>query len=528
MLVEITDLTFCYEPEGRRVISDANLAIDEGTLALVVGRTGCGKSTLLGTFNGLVPRFTGGVLHGSVRVAGLETSNHDARDMAEHVGYVGQEPSKGFVADLVEDEIAYAMEQLGIAPMRMRKRMEETLDLLGIADLRRRSVTSLSGGQQQRVAIASVLAAQPKLLVLDEPTSALDPTAAAEVFGAITSLVMDAGLTVVLAEHRLERVMKQVDDVIWLKGGTLVEGRPRDLLLRCDVQPPLARLAQSLGWENTALSVREARWMLAHEEPIDIRPAPQPTPGETLLSARGVSVRYGPVVAVDDVDLELRAGEVTALMGRNGSGKSSLMWALQGGLKSSGSVEVVGEDPRKASAKQARKLVALVPQTASDMLYMPTVAWELRRSDTDSEVSHGTTARLLERFAPSIDFDANPHDLSCGQQLALVLAIQLTSGAKVLLMDEPTRGLDYDLKDQLALILREIAQDGCAVMISTHDVEFAAAASDRMIIMGDAELVADGPTADLAVNSPAYAPQISRCFSPRLVLSQDQLVVGGA
>lgn len=227
-----------YAGAGRPTLEEVSFELPEGDLCLVIGATGSGKSTLLGAINGLVPHFTGGTLSGRVLVDGRDTAVHRPRDLADVVGHVGQDPLRGFVTDTVEDEIAYGLEQLGIAPPAMRKRVEETLDLMGIAELRRRPLTELSGGQQQRVAIAAVLAAQPRILVLDEPTSALDPTAAQDVLGAIATLVHDVGLTVVLAEHRLERVMHAADSTIWLPGdGSLVHGDPAEVLARSGAAP---------------------------------------------------------------------------------------------------------------------------------------------------------------------------------------------------------------------------------------------------------------------------------------------------
>lgn len=521
MLIDIDDLTITHPEASSPVLSHVNLEIPEGELALVVGRTGSGKSTLLGTLNGLVPRFCGGTLSGRVRIAGRDTASHDPRDLAELVGHVGQDPLAGFVTDVVEEEIAYGMEQLGVDSTTMRKRVEETLDLMGIGDLRRRSVRALSGGQQQRVAIASVLAAGPQLLVLDEPTSALDPTAAADVLAAITGLVLDAGLTVVLAEHRIERVMKNADRVLWVPGdGSVIAGDPRDVLGRCDVRPPLAYLAAVLGWQRVPLSVREARRRIESErDKVMIKPVQASCPGEVLLSATHLSVHHGPVVAVHEVGLQLHAGEVTALMGRNGAGKSSLLWALQGGLGSTGELTVGGTDPRRLSPSQARSVITLVPQTASDLLYLPTVSAELTQADADAKVAPGSADRLLDSLGIHIDRSANPHDLSEGQRLALVLAIQLVADARVLLLDEPTRGLDYEVKRQLATILRRFAEQGRAVLVSTHDVEFTAVATDRTLIMADAEFVADGPTRQVVVSSAAYAPQVARCLAPRQALT---------
>src|SRR5579875_3163710 len=338
-MIEFDRVTVTYPGETVPVLSEVTLSVAEGELCLVVGRTGSGKSTLLRAVNGLVPHFTGGTLAGTVTVAGRDTARHRPRELADVVGVVLQDPLAGFIADTVEEELAYGMEQLALPPEVMRKRVEETLDLLGLAELRDRPLRELSGGQQQRVAIGSVLTAHPRVLVLDEPTSALDPTAAEETLAAITRLVHDLGLTVVMAEHRLERVIQHADQVIHLPGdGTASAGRPAELLEAASVAAPIIELARAAGWSPVPLSVRDARrragalrQRLADHPPRPAHaPAAPPSSGEEALRARGLVVRYGGVVAVAGVDLRLAAGEIVALMGRNGSGKSSLLWALQG------------------------------------------------------------------------------------------------------------------------------------------------------------------------------------------------------
>ena len=224
-MIDFDAVSVTYPGADHPALRQVSLHIPEGELCLVVGGTGVGKSTLLGAINGLVPHFTGGTLAGRVTVAGLDTRTHPPRELAGVVGVVMQDPVNGFVTDTVEEELAYGMEQLAVPAAVMRKRVEETLDLLGIAHLRRRPVRSLSGGQQQRVAIGSVLTAHPRVLVLDEPTSALDPAAAEDVLAALTRLVHDLGVTVVLAEHRLERVIEYADMVVSLHADATVDLR---------------------------------------------------------------------------------------------------------------------------------------------------------------------------------------------------------------------------------------------------------------------------------------------------------------
>ncbi len=514
-----------YADATRPVLRDVTLEVEEGELVLVVGRTGSGKSTLLGAINGLVPHQRGGTLAGEVSVHGRRTSDHRPRDFAGLVGVVGQDPLAGFVTDTVEEELAYGMEQLGLEPGVMRKRVEETLDLLGIADLRDAPLRDLSGGQQQRVAIGSVLTTHPRVLVLDEPTSALDPTGAEEVLAAITRLVHDLAVTVVVAEHRVERVLQYADRVVHVAAGLVTSGDPAAMMRDSTIAPPVVQLGRWAGWEPLPLSVRDA-WRAGRELRAALdgegpRASTRPD-GRVPLSAQGVVVRYDDLVAVRDVDLELRAGEVTSLMGRNGCGKSSLLWALQGtGRRTAGSVTAEGADPAEMPAADRRRVVGLVPQTPGDLLYLPTVAAECAEADRESGAAEGTCRALLDRIAPGVAGATHPRDLSEGQRLGLVLAVQLTADPAVLLLDEPTRGLDYQGKAALAGVLRDLAARGRSVLLSTHDVEFAAEVADRVVVMAAGEVVADGPAAEVLTSSPAFAPQIAKVLDHGLLTVDD-------
>jgi energy-coupling factor transport system ATP-binding protein len=520
-VIELRDIGFGYDEH--EVLRHVDLTLEEGELVLVAGRTGVGKSTLLGVVTGLVPRFTGGVLTGDVLLDGASIVEQPPRERAHVVGYVGQDPLAGFVADTVEEELAYGMEQLGTAPETMRRRVEETLDLLGIADLRARDLRTLSGGQQQRVAIGAVLTTHPRVLVLDEPTSALDPTAAEDVLATITRLVHDLGLTVLLAEHRLERVVPFADRIALVTGdGSIRVDEPRRILADSPVAPPLVELGRLAGWNPLPLTVRDAR-RSARSLPALVAPGPAPTvESSPLLTATGLRVVHGTHVAVRDLDLTLSAGRVTVLMGRNGSGKSSLIWALQGsGRRRAGTVTVGGDDPAALSPAQRRTHVGLVPQTAADLLYLETVADECVAADTGAGSEAGTCRGLLDRLAPGIDDAIHPRDLSEGQRLALALSIVLTARPPVVLLDEPTRGLDYAGKAELARIVADLASAGRAVLLATHDVEFAAHVADEVVVMAEGEVVSSGPPRRVLAESPSYAPQVTKVLgAPWLVVEE--------
>nr|WP_108871597.1 ABC transporter ATP-binding protein [Tessaracoccus timonensis] len=514
-MIRFDDVTMRYAHSPLLRLDRVSFEVEEGELCLVVGPTGAGKSTLLGAVNNLVPRFTGGTRTGRIFIDDVDTTLTPTRELATTVGYVGQNPMAGFVTDIVEEELAYSMEQLGFPEAEMRRRVEETLDLLGIAELRRRPLRTLSGGQQQRVAIGSVLCSAPKVLVLDEPTSALDPIAAEEVLALISRLVRDLGTTVLLAEHRMERVIEFADSALLvLPDATVRHGPVGEILRGAPVQPPLIELGIAERWEPLPLTIREARRMAREQRRQWAEQPPQlPAPergGEVVLRADDIVVQYPGVVAVRGVNLHLRQGEVTALMGRNGCGKSSLLWAVQGaGEKSSGHVDATGR-------------VALVPQTASDLLYLASVRAECEASDQAADVPDGTTAKLLLELVPSIDLDTHPRDLSEGQKIAVVLAAELVGDPQVVLLDEPTRGLDYAAKGVLSSTIARMAAEGRSILIATHDVEMAARTCGRVVVMAEGELVSDGPARDVLASSQLLATQVSKVASPVPLLTVEE------
>ncbi|MEU9985410.1 ATP-binding cassette domain-containing protein [Streptomyces sp. NPDC048045] len=618
-MIRFEEVAVTYEGASEPTVSGVDFEVPEGELVLLVGPSGVGKSTVLGAVSGLVPHFTGGTLRGRVTVAGRDTRTHRPRELADVVGTVGQDPLAHFVTDTVEDELAYGMESLGLAPEVMRRRVEETLDLLGLADLRDRPIATLSGGQRQRVAIGSVLTPHPRVLVLDEPTSALDPAAAEEVLAVLQRLVHDLGTTVLLAEHRLERVIQYADRVVLLPapGAAPLCGDPAEVMALSPVYPPVVDLGRLAGWSPLPLTVRDARRRAGelrerladahdpnepqsgigaratHRPAPDTRaPAQQPTrtggvpaqqtaptdgvpaqqtaatdevpgrqsassavgipsrgtvsaagdrateaapgtggplrrlfrravvpgPGvpERVAEVRALAVRRGRITALRHVDLAVAPGETIALMGRNGAGKSTLLGSLVGLVEpSSGTVRVGGAVPHRTAPRELVRRVGLVPQEPRDLLYADTVGAECTAADRDAGAEPGTCRALVSELLPGITDDTHPRDLSEGQRLALALAVVLTARPPLLLLDEPTRGLDYAAKARLVTVLRALAAEGHALVLATHDVELAAEIAHRVVLLADGEVIADGPTAEIVVSSPSFAPQVTKILAPQ-------------
>ena len=536
-MIRFDHVTITYPAAASPALREVDITIDEGELVVVTGRTGSGKSTLLRAVNGLVPHFSGGTLHGTVSVAGRSTAEHPPRELADLVGFVPQNPVESFVTDTVEQEIAYAMENLGFDPVVMRRRVEETLDLLSIADLRERQLTELSGGQQQRVAIASVLSPSPRVLVLDEPTSSLDPAAAEEVLAAVSRLVHDVGLTVVMAEHRLERVAPFADRVAVVDDGRVRVAPPGEAFASSPVSPPVVELGRRLDWSPLPLTVRDARRAAVDlrerlhlvEPPPAVRSTGQAVSVDgtstSLIDVSALHVRYGPTVALDGVTFAVGGGEIVALMGRNGSGKTSLLSALAGVIDPrAGDVAVAGSDPAALSAADRIRHVGFVPQDPSILLYADSVEAECEASDREGGLAAGTTERLVSELVGDLDGRTHPRDLSEGQRLGVAIALVAAFEPKVLLLDEPTRGLDYQAKDHLVALLRSISASGTTVVVATHDVELAAAVSERTVVLADGEVIADGPTREVVCQSTVFAPQVAKVMAPEQWLTVDEVI----
>ena len=506
-VIQVTDLTFSYPDAPRPALREVTLDVPRGAFVLVAGATGSGKSTLLRAMNGLVPHFTGGSISGNVWVEGRDTLEHPPRHLADVVAFVPQDPSASFVVDRVEDELAYAMENLAVEPSKMRSRVEEVLDLLAIADLRDRSVRSLSGGERQRVAIAAALTPGAEILLLDEPTSQLDPQGAEDVLNALQRLVHDLDFTVILAEHRLDRVAGFADLAIGCRAGVVTCGTPAEILAALEIGPPVTRLGRLLEWAPPPLTVRDAR---PHARAIDL-PRPNTHSREAAapaLIADGVTAGYDTHVALRDVSVTIGRGETVAVVGRNGAGKSTLLRVLAGLHKpSSGTVRFDGASP------QPGRTVALCPQSPEDILFSESVTGEVAAT-LRSSGSTRAAADYLEDLGIGALSNRHPRDLSAGQRVLVAIAAVAATEAPVLLLDEPTRGLDPETKELLGSLMSAWMTAGRLVVFVTHDVEMAAELATRVVILAGGEVVADGSPHDVLGTSQVFSPQMTRLFGP--------------
>lgn len=523
-MIRIENITFNYQENI--VHQNLNLEFSEGQLVLIVGPTGCGKSTLLGIINGLVPHFTGGTLKGRVSVNNVLSHEASAQEWSKLVATVSQNPDDTFVAQTVEDEIVFGMETHGFTASAMSQRLEEVLDLLGLHGLRYRELSTLSGGEKQRVAIASALTLEPKVLLLDEPTSALDPVAADEILSALHRLVQDLGITVLISEHRIERILQHADLVLVLnQNETPLLLSPAESVFHLQHKPAITQLAELAGISQSPLTVRELRnsieplrQMLADKMP-PLRLVHN-SPGEPILLANNLQVTKDGTQILDRIEMSCMRGGITALMGRNGSGKTTLLHTFMGdNAPSRGTVSVCELDPSKLSGKELLQTISIIPQNPSDLFLCDRVADECKLSDKLRNTALGTTRSLLALISPNVEDNQHPRDLSEGQRLGLALAIALSGNPKVLLLDEPTRGLDSHGKAELISLLKKCSAANQTVILATHDVELVAEIAHQVVVLSDGSIVAQGATSEILTNSNAFSPITARALAPASWLS---------
>lgn len=533
---KIEDLTYYYPDRSKPSLERLNMRVSEGEFILVTGASGSGKSTLARLFAGLVPEFYGGSIEGKFWLEGvaLEGWKRSARHGA--VGIVFQDPERQLVMSSVEREIAFGLENLGLPRHEMIRRAAEVMTFLNLLPLRDQFTATLSGGEKQKLALASVIAMHPRILILDEPTSQLDPIAAAEIFNLVETLNREMGYTIILIEQRLERCFHLADRLIIMEQGKIICDAPPGEAACWQVQtglpfiPPVARFFASLppgSGLDIPLTVREGRRELQKNglspparqvrqvsRKFTRGAAEQKKP---LLCANGLWYSYpeGPE-AVKGLSLKLPEGELITMIGPNGSGKSTLLKLLAGIIKPDrGKILLQGRDTRRLKPPEMGRYLGYLSQNPDDYLTRESVEEELRFTlDNFNLPDNGTCARLMERLALEPLRRMNPRDLSSGERQRVALASVLVTEPPLLLLDEPTRGLDYSLKMELGSFLGEIVSAGGTVVLVTHDLEFAVEYGERVVLLCDGVAVCEGPR-EILGESIFYAPQMARLFQGR-------------
>ena len=517
----IEGLSYSYPNAPQPALRDVSLRLSPGELVLLAGRSACGKSTLLRAACGLVPHFHGGEIEGRIEAAGIDALATGPGELAAAVGYVAQDPETQVVSTTVAAEVELPLEMRGDDPSSRARAVEEVSLALASPHLLDRAVDTLSGGELQRVALAAALVTRPRLVLLDEPTSQLDPVAGDELIWLLRRLNEEWGVTILLAEHRLERCLAAADRVVAMSSGSIAfDGDPGSFLAWAQdadaaLETPAARLFSLAGIEPLPVGVRDARRTLASTNLVPLKKRSgeegvRPLSNTTLTySDIWVELTPGetPRDVLEGIDLEVKGGERVALMGRNGAGKSTLLKTAAGLI-----------DPVRGKLDVPAG-IALLMQNPGDYLVRERVGDEL-----PGDV--GLAALRIVGMEHAVD--ADPRDLSGGERQRLALAIALAGRMEgdelpgLIALDEPTRGMDRARKDDLVQLIGELADRGAGVLVATHDVEFAAAFAERVVLLGEGVVIADGPAAEILSGGWYFATEVARVLDLPGVVTPEQ------
>lgn len=507
--IRIEHLSFAYPETDQLALKDVSITIQSGQFAVICGTSGSGKSTLLRLLKPSVRphgKTEGVVYYDSVR---LESLSH--REESEKIGFVQQSPENQIVTDKVWHELAFGLESLGLSNAAIRRRVAETTAFFGLESVFEKNVSELSGGQKQLVTLASVMAMQPEVLILDEPTSQLDPVAAAEFLSCLHRISRELGVTVILCEQRLEEVFSLCDKVLLLeKGRALAQGSPQHIYQSLQqteqtwaLMPSFACIWNETGREgNCPLNIAKGReWLKSYASMHDTLPLYQediPESGEPVLEVKDLRFRYqkdAPDI-LKGLHLKAKRGEYIAILGGNGAGKSTLLSVISG----------VQRAYHGKISKHYRRCATL-PQSPRSILSGKTVRHSLEEIEGTDKIQ---MARIITLCRLESLLDRHPFDLSGGETQRAALAKVLLTNPDLLLLDEPTKGLDNTFKEQFAAIIHSLVARGVTVMMVSHDVEFCAKHPHRCLMLFGGELVAEGTPREFFSGNSFYVTSARR------------------
>jgi energy-coupling factor transport system ATP-binding protein len=531
-------LTYQYPERAKPAIDRIDLEINQGELVMLAGPSGCGKSTLLRLFSGLAPSFYGGKVAGEIFFKDVGIIRK-GKSLAPEVGILFQDPEKQIVMTDVEREIVFGMENLGFMSEVIKMRLAEIVDFMGIKDLIGRKTYELSAGQKQKIALASVLAMNPEVLLMDEPTSQMDPISAEELLNTVRKVAEDTGKTIIMAEQKLERCLHLADRVIAMNEGKVVfNGTPKDYCIwafheKFEFLPLIPRLFAGMNIDTIPITVKEGRRAIGNRLLAigkDNKERQYEVVSTNIHRAKGkidmkklqpeIEIKNlwfsydGDNEILKDINIDIFKGEFVSILGQNGAGKTTFIKNINGLLKPSrGEIKIQGEKIKNKAISEVAKKVGYLGQNPDNYLLNDSVEQEILYTLNNFSMKWDESTNLLLRDMGLEAFrSVNPRDLSTGQRQRTALASVISVSPDILILDEPTRGMDYQNKRALADILKKARKQGMTIILVTHDIEFAAQVSDRVIIMFNGETVADGKSYEVLKNNLYYSPQMNKLF----------------
>lgn len=495
--IELKNLDYWYAGEDKQSLNNINLQIDRGEILFVVGRSGSGKSTLAKAITGAVPQFYGGKVRGQVLIKDIALKDMDNRDRAKEITMVFQDPERQLLMNKVHREIAFGLESLGLEEGVIERRVWEAMQFSNILDIAERDISSLSGGQKQRVAITSAIAYLPGCIILDEPTSQLDPSAAEEVIALIKKINEELGTTIIIIEQRIDKWFEIADRMVIMEAGAIKFNGSKEEIYGENYEsfcPEYFKLAKRLGYKHPPKSFKHMRGLIENQEitmePLDLI---DKSKEEVYINIKKLKVNYGSLQALKNVSLDIREGELLGVIGSNGAGKSTLLKAIMGLSSYQGSISLFSKEVKKLKLKEISKIIGYVSQNPNDYITKDSVYEEIKFTlDNHNIKDYALIDEVLVKLGIEDLRHKNPRDLSGGEKQRVAIASILVTKPRILMLDEPTRGLDYEAKVKFGELLKELNRGGTTIIMVTHDMEFASKFCSRFILMFNGSIAALG------------------------------------
>ncbi|WP_411678825.1 ABC transporter ATP-binding protein [Clostridium thailandense] len=517
--IEINNLEFTYPLEKKKSLMNINLSLDKNSFLLIAGKSGSGKSTLARAMVGTVPNFYGGTIGGEVKIDGKSLDEMKHKERAKKITMVFQDPEKQLMMNKVHREVAFGLENVGTDEKTIKRMVYEALQFLGILHLAERDITSLSGGEKQKVAVASALVYMPKCIILDEPTSQLDPSAAEEVINLIKKINEELGITIIVIEHRVNRWFDVADSIAIMDRGRLHTFKNKeDFYNNCSGEqavfmPDYLKFLKKANFNFMPKNFKDARIQFLNsdikikkEEGIILE-----NDAENLLKIKKMSCKYAAKEVLSDVNFNVNKGDFISIMGANGAGKSTLLKTIMGLKDYEGIIKLHDNNVEDMDIREIAKHIGYVSQNPNDYLSKDSVYDEIRFTMDNYEMyDENVIEKVLKELEIYDIKDKNPRDLSGGQRQRVAIASILVLKPEIILLDEPTRGLESDLKDKLGNLLKNLNSQGTAIVLVTHDTDFASKFCTGYMIMFNGSIVAKGRREDILGEGIFYTTSINK------------------
>lgn len=524
--IEIKDLSYKYPLEDKLTLDNINLKLNKGNILLVTGKSGSGKSTLAKAIVGTVPSFYGGSIKGYVNIEGEDINKMSHSQRAKEITMVFQHPERQLMMNKVHREMAFGLENIGVDESVIKRRVWEAMQFADILHLANRNINTLSGGEKQKVAIASAIAYMPKCIVLDEPTSQLDPPSAESIVNLVRKINTELGMSIVLIEQRVNKWFDVADKIGYMENNKLtVFENINEFFSKCSnnmigFMPDYLRFFKKNNIGYLPKDFKDARNYLEGEfnnkdefNKCQFAFTKDKNDKNSTISIKKLNTFYDSLQVLDNVNIDILEGEFVSIMGANGSGKSTLLKSIMGLKEYKGSIKINSKEVKKTNRKELSRLVGYVSQDPSEYISKDSVYEELKFTldnfnSFDEEIINNTLKDLDIYHLK----DKNPRDLSGGEKQRLAIASILVMKPKILLLDEPTRGLDLEVKNKLGKVLKNLNDQGTTILMITHDVEFSSNYCNRFILMFNREIVADGSRDEVLSDGIYYNTTINKLF----------------